>query len=98
VRHVGNARKRTETILDDKERPMHTLSKESAHSPLFIDGAIGITLAKEAQGDCIAAGAYIGDDIAPDEQPKVKQWQPGWRFQLARSSAAEDKRSARWAR
>lgn len=77
TRHVGNARKRTETILDDKERPMHTLSKESAHSPLYIDGAIGMTLAKEAQGDCIAAGAYIGDDVQQPGEPKPQEWKPG---------------------
>jgi hypothetical protein len=33
--HIRNARRRKLTVLDDQERPMHTLSKESAHSPLF---------------------------------------------------------------
>lgn len=77
LKHFANARKATLTILDDKERPMHTLSKESTHSPLCMDGAMAATLAWEARGDCIAQGAYIGDDTAPDEPAKPKPWQPG---------------------
>jgi hypothetical protein len=78
LEHFANARKRTlDAIKDDKERPMHTLSKESTHSPLKIDATMAAVLAWEARGDCIAAGAYIGDDVAQDEPARPKQWQPG---------------------
>lgn len=77
VKHFANARKSTLTILDDRERPMHTLSKESTHSPLKIDAAMASVLAWEARGDCIKAGAYIGDDIVPEAPEKRQEWTPG---------------------
>jgi hypothetical protein len=49
-RHVRNSRKRMLTVLDDKERPMHTLSKPAAQSPHKIDGAMAAVLAWEARG------------------------------------------------
>lgn len=76
-RHFANARKSTLTILDDKERPMHTLSKESAHSPLKIDAAMAAVLAWEARSDCIAAGG-VSFYEAPDPEPVPETgWKPG---------------------
>jgi hypothetical protein len=41
---VANARKRPLTVLDDKEKPMHTLGKDSWRSPRKIDGAMAAVL------------------------------------------------------
>src|SRR4029078_350572 len=37
--HLRHARKRMVTALDDKDRPMHVLSKSSSRSPMKIDAA-----------------------------------------------------------
>lgn len=77
-RHVGNARKKMLTVLDDKERPMFTLGKDSWRSPRKIDAAMAAVLAWEARGDAIAAGLHMGDtpDLAPTE-PEPYRWTPG---------------------
>jgi phage terminase large subunit-like protein len=54
TRHVQNSRRRKLNVDDDKQRPMHTLSKPAQHSPLKIDGAMAAVLAWECRGDAIA--------------------------------------------
>jgi hypothetical protein len=81
VRHVRNARKRVLTVLDDKERPMHTLTKDHVRSPRKIDAAMAAVLSWEARGDCIEAGAvWMGDETVPPEPPKPEPWAPGRAF------------------
>lgn len=75
--HIGNAHKMPLTVLDDKERPMHSLCKEHPHSENKIDGAMGCVLAHEARRDCIADGEWMGNDAQPTEPPKPQTWQPG---------------------
>jgi hypothetical protein len=78
VAHVRNARRRKLTVLDDKERPMHTLSKDSVRSLRKIDAAMAAVLSWEARGDCIAGGGVFMDDIPTAEQrPAPQPWQPG---------------------
>jgi hypothetical protein len=55
------------SVLDDKERPMHTLSKPAQQSPHKIDGAMAAVLAWEARGDAISEGAVWMGDVAPTE-------------------------------
>ena len=79
-RHVQNSRRRKLTVLDDHERPMHTLSKPAHLSPLKIDGAMAAVLAWEALGDAIAAGAVYMGDVKPEPPPadvKPRTWVPG---------------------
>lgn len=78
--HIRNSRRRKLTVLDDRERPMHTLSKPAQHSPLKIDGAMGGVLAWEALGDAIAAGVVWMGDTPPEDPPedvKPPVWTPG---------------------
>jgi hypothetical protein len=83
VRHVRNARKRVLTVLDDKERQMHTLTKDHVRSPRKIDAAMAAVLSWEARGDCIEAGAvWMGDETAPPEPPKPEPWAPGRAFDM----------------
>jgi hypothetical protein len=67
------------TVLDDKERPMHTLSKDSVRSPRKIDAAMAAVLAWEARGACIAAGGVGMTDfpVPPDPTPP-EPWRPGF--------------------
>lgn len=78
TRHIQNARRRKLTVLDDRERPMHTLAKPAQHSPLKIDGAMAGVLAWEALGDAIKAGVvWMGESPALPKPPEPKQWMPG---------------------
>lgn len=54
--HIGNARRKPLNVFDDDHRPMWTLRKEAASSPLKIDGAMAGILSWEARGDAVAAG------------------------------------------
>jgi hypothetical protein len=83
VEHFANARKRTLTVLDDLERPMHTLSKESDHSPLKIDGAMAAVLAWEARGDAIAAGAVSLEEFEIQKPAGPESWKPGSALDLS---------------
>lgn len=77
-RHISNARRRKLTVLDDKERAMHTLSKDSVNSPRKIDCAMAALLSWEARGDAIAAGVvWTGDMPAPVPQAAPRVWTPG---------------------
>jgi hypothetical protein len=97
VRHVRNARKRVLTVLDDKERPMHTLTKDHVRSPRKIDAAMAAVLSWEARGDCIEAGAvWMGDETAPPEPPKPSRGRRAARS--TRGCCSRRRRSARWAR
>jgi hypothetical protein len=75
--HFANARKRPETIQDDKGAFMHTLSKEHAHSELFIDGVIADILVNVARARCIKAGAGDDPESPTPEPQKPQKWQPG---------------------
>jgi hypothetical protein len=77
MRHLRQARRRKLTVLDDKERFMHTLSKDSVGSPRKIDAAMAAILSWEARRDCIAAGAHLGADPAPEREPEPRVWTPG---------------------
>lgn len=57
AQHIANARRRSLNIRDDKGRPMFTLGKETANSPLKIDGAMAGVISWECRGDAIAANA-----------------------------------------
>jgi hypothetical protein len=48
-RHVANARKRELTVRDDKERFMHTLSKDASRSPRKIDAAMAAVISWKAR-------------------------------------------------
>jgi hypothetical protein len=69
VRHVRNARKRVLTVLDDKERPMHTLTKDHVRSPRKIDAAMAAVLSWEARGDAITSGVHLYDVQPRSEKP-----------------------------
>lgn len=77
VRHVRNARKRVLTVLDDRERPMHTLAKDHVRSPRKIDAAMAAVLSWEARGDALAAGVWVGEEHQPDPEPEPERWAPG---------------------
>ncbi len=82
-RHIANSRRRKLTVLDDKERQMHTLSKDSIGSPRKIDAAMAAVLAWEARGDCIAAGGvYMGDEPEPPKPPPPMVYTPGQAMNL----------------
>lgn len=57
TRHIGNAVRRETRIRDEEEQPLWVIQKERPDSPRKIDGAMAATLAWEARGDAIAAGA-----------------------------------------
>lgn len=79
VQHVKNARRRKLSVLDDRERPMHTLCKDAIESPRKIDAAMAAVLSWEARGDCIAAaGLSLADgDGGDDPPPGPARWEPG---------------------
>jgi hypothetical protein len=77
VEHIRHSRRRMLTVLDDKERPMHTLAKDSHGSPRKIDAAMAAVLSWEARSDCIAAGAiYLGEDPAMPKRPEPDHYRP----------------------
>jgi hypothetical protein len=79
VAHVGNARKRMLTVRDDKERLMHTLSKDSVRSLRKIDAAMAAVLSWKARGDALELGVVKLEkprDVPVVEQ-KVPRWRPG---------------------
>lgn len=84
VAHVRNARRRKLTVLDDKERQMHTLSKDTILSPRKIDAAMAAVLSWEARSDCIAMGAV---DLGPEAEPE-KPPAPPDRYQPDHAPAA----------
>jgi hypothetical protein len=93
VRHVGNARKRVLTVKDDKERLMHTLSKDSVRSLNKIDAAMAGVLSWKARSDALELGvvrldgrpAEVAEPVAArgvwrpgDDVPSAEEWrQPG---------------------
>jgi hypothetical protein len=79
-RHVANARRRELTVKDDRERLMHTLSKDSIRSPRKIDAAMAAVLSWKARGDALEAGIVRldGDPVMPPEpEPKPRSWDGG---------------------
>lgn len=80
TRHIAQARKRKLTVLDDKERPMHTLAKDAVRSPRKIDGAMAAVLAWEARGDCITAGGVM---LAEHERPAPEKPKEPYRADFA---------------
>lgn len=79
VRHVGQARKRLLTVKDDKERPMHTLAKDSARSPRKMDAAMAAVLSWKATTDARELGVVRLDpsDAVPVEPERPEPWRPG---------------------
>jgi hypothetical protein len=79
VRHVGNARKRMLTVKDDKERLMHTLSKDSIRSPRKIDAAMAAVVSWKARSDAVELGIVSLDPEARDPllEPERSRWVPG---------------------
>jgi hypothetical protein len=79
VRHVGNARKRMLTVKDDKERLMHTLSKDSVRSPRKIDAAMAALVSWKARSDAVELGVVSLDPEARDPltEPDRSRWVPG---------------------
>jgi hypothetical protein len=79
-RHVANARKRELTVRDDKERFMHTLSKDASRSPRKIDAAMAAVISWKARSDALEAGIVRldGDPVMPPEPaPRPQQWPGG---------------------
>lgn len=76
-RHIGNAQRRVLTVRDDKERFMHTLSKDSEHSTRKIDAAMAAVLSWKARGDAIELGVVRLDGTPPDPGPE-QQRPRGW--------------------
>jgi hypothetical protein len=79
-RHVANARKRELTVRDDRERFMHTLSKDASRSPRKIDAAMAAVISWKARSDALEAGIVRldGDPVMPPEPaPRPQQWPGG---------------------
>jgi hypothetical protein len=79
-RHIANARRRELTVKDDRERLMHTLSKDSIRSPRKIDAAMAAVLSWKARGDALEAGIVRmdGEPVMPAEPaPKPRSWDGG---------------------
>jgi len=75
--HVRQARKRLLTVLDDEQRQMHTICKDSIASPRKIDAAMAAVLSWEARNDCIAIGAVDLEPPPPlQPTPRVDVYQP----------------------
>jgi hypothetical protein len=79
-RHIANARKKELKIKDDHERFMHTLAKDSPHSPRKIDAAMAAVLSWEARGDAITAGAVLMDPVKHEMplQKRDPKFRPGF--------------------
>jgi hypothetical protein len=77
--HLRHARKRMLTVLDDKERQMHTLSKSSIRSPMKIDAAMAAVLSWEARGDALASGvvSLATAPLVPEPQQQ-RGYEPGY--------------------
>jgi hypothetical protein len=67
--HLRNSRKRMLTVLDDRQRQMHTLSKDHIRSPRKIDAAMAAVLSWEARGDAITSGVHLYDVQPRSEKP-----------------------------
>ena len=75
--HVRNSRKRMLTVLDDEQRQMHTISKDTIRSPRKIDAAMAGVLSWEARGDAIAAGGvFLGELPEPPKRQVPRRWEP----------------------
>jgi hypothetical protein len=75
--HVRNSRVRMLTVLDDTERPMHTITKDTIISPRKIDAAMAGVLSWEARSDCVSAGAvYLGPDPEAAKPEKFDSYEP----------------------
>jgi hypothetical protein len=88
VDHVRNARRRKLSVLDDHERVMHTITKDSIESPRKIDAAMAAVLSWEARSDCVAMGAIsLGPDPVPEPRPKPDVYRADHAPNLARPLA-----------
>jgi hypothetical protein len=68
--HFEHAQKAEVNVLDDKERPMHILAKDSKDSPRKKDGADAAVLAWKARSDAVELGIVLdGDPVQPPEPP-----------------------------
>jgi hypothetical protein len=75
-----NAQKAEVNVLDDKERPMHILAKDSKDSPRKKDGADAAVLAWKARSDAIELGVVKLDgrpETPAEPEPKPRHWTGG---------------------
>lgn len=56
TRHIGNARRKALSALDDDGHPLFTMCKDRPHSRNKIDGAMAAMISAEARRDAIAKG------------------------------------------
>lgn len=75
--HIANSRKLMLTVKDDKEREMHTLSKDAVRSPRKIDAAMAAVLSWQARGDALEK-RVVSLDGPPREQPQPEPRRPRW--------------------
>lgn len=78
--HFGQAQKAPVNILDDKERPMYILSKDSTDSPRKKDGADGAVLSWKARSDAVELGIVQiepGPGVPVEPVPARGGWRPG---------------------
>lgn len=68
MEHMSNAKRRPNGVLDDKQREMHTLTKDGVRSPRKMDAAMAGVLAWKARNDCISVG---GVSFATEQPPDV---------------------------
>jgi hypothetical protein len=70
------------TVLDDNEKPMHTLGKDSWRSPRKIDGAMAAVLAWEARGDALppATSTCSSSPSSSPRNPSLRASSPVRRF------------------
>jgi hypothetical protein len=76
IRHIANARRRVLNVRDDKERFMHTLSKDSVRSPRKIDAAMAAILSWKARSDALEHGIVALDDPRLDPEPEARTYAP----------------------
>jgi hypothetical protein len=79
-RHIANARRRELTVKDDRERLMHTLSKDSIRSPRKIDAAMAAVLSWKARSLALEAGVVRMDgqpETPAEPEPKPRHWTGG---------------------
>ena len=73
IEHIRHARRRKLTVLDDKERIMHTLSQ--GHDPVAprkIDAAMAAVLSWEARSDCDRRWAPSTSAPTPKPEPEAQ--------------------------
>jgi hypothetical protein len=73
--HLRNARKRMVTVLDERQKPMHVITKLHEYSVLKIDGASAAVVSWEARSDAIRKGVHLYDVEKQPEKPAPKGYE-----------------------